>query len=320
MLTRIAKNKTMLSDSDPSTKDANGYLVVSTTEQVETSQLPTANVITPCHEPQGCTENILEQVDSCVGCVNQVGLQQEFEATMREIDLPTSSLLETTEDALGSLQLAETVPDMGFLCGTAALTTTEKTPENASTAEALIDCGVCLGPDARKLPCCGGKACRDCIISLTLPHSDCRAGRCPFCLSWITANAKLETSVVEPVADTRCDQCKNIKPYMLVQNNRTICDACFLGQCYPLRYDCQNCASTQCIRYPLYRHQSNHDAFGTMDWPCDICKQSTLWKLSKLEKVPFGDAPWSDEALQEAREYVLERKSRPPTADECSIM
>lgn len=57
------------------------------------------------------TEEMLESVDSCVGCVNQVALQNDFENSLAHVELPVHQFADTTlteaEATLIRLQIAE---------------------------------------------------------------------------------------------------------------------------------------------------------------------------------------------------------------------
>ncbi|KAL7581081.1 hypothetical protein ACA910_005884 [Epithemia clementina (nom. ined.)] len=189
----------------------------------------------------------------------------------------------------------------------------------AEKLEILPHCEICLVdilPNSSnqvslaKLPCCGKteetgslKICSACVILLTQRTSDSesRVGRCPRCRSWIVVrapdgNALLNLDISTVAQSGMCASCNQFRSQLV--DCGEVCDACFLGRCNPLLYECQQCHGAQRIPHPMYRYQASPGEFGTKTWSCEgPCNFLTHWRIrhDQLVHVPVGDASWSVE-------------------------
>ena len=251
---------------------------------------------------------MLDTVDHCVACVNQLDLQQEFEDSLsQELPLESSS---------AGVQLHDLVLEQ--LCSGASPVEIEKRDETADESievtadqlEAFTCCDVCeMSNPIASLPCCTQRSiCTGCLSAVSFPASAAsRATRCLFCRTWIL----LSDSQIQILSSSeeRCDSCDAVgKPMIPMEGQSKACDGCFMGQRYPLSYECRSCSAQQIISRPLYRSQESEGSFGKELFPCETCGKDSNWRLVPNQSfLPTVDLPWSSSStiLAEARQRVL---------------
>jgi len=176
-------------------------------------------------------------------------------------------------------------------------------------------CAVCLEEAPHALmPCCGKDGsttgyCRRCI-ELICEHNQ-GVGRCPSCRKYIIIDSTGKIVVTDKHG--QCRMCRQWKT--LIDQGQ--CDACLLGQRFPLKYECDRCHRVQQIPHPMWRYQPAPTEFGGATWACHKgCGDYTHWRViaQDLPRVPAFDYPESwgrdDEWLDRVRRQRSQERSQ----------
>lgn len=174
-------------------------------------------------------------------------------------------------------------------------------PDDEEQPWASTSCAVCFedGSPPVPMPCCGKAGstvayCRRCIeMVCTMAADEDGVGRCPSCRTHIRMSEPGEHGGEVQVVEKRgtCMMCMSENK---VLGDQGMCDACVLGDRFPLRYECSGCRLIQTIPHPMWRYQATPESFGTATWACHMmCDDFTNWRVlpEDAAKVPHFDCP-----------------------------
>ena len=267
-----------------------------------------------------CSDDvILDTMDSCVACVDNIDAQHQYEENLRETQEHGLTSEESAQmrlqvmDEAAATESAAYFPDLGELnicgqddlddarttlhCTTGASTSIPvKRTAAASPIPASLHCAICLEEVENfqntavtfcHLPCCGsqGREARSstkvCTACMLLLSSPTSDGSCR-----IGRCPRCRSWIVVKEAGLSIEAVENAGQCLVCNQVKEhlvephVCDACFLGRRRPLYYECKECHAPQRIPHPMYRYQPSVDSFGNTSWACQgQCKIFTMWRI-----------------------------------------